>query len=128
PCSSQAVAIILIYCDIDFVTNSVADNLTVEQHWSFIFFAFTNADCAIHMHGMPEATHRINGCTVCDILFATTAPFASTYCGSFRPADQFHRQVTVLRTCTFELLCRRLIGHVATPEKQTVRRKITYSF
>src|SRR5699024_7958262 len=97
-------------------------------HWAFTVLARTNEDYAVRMHGMHVTTTPINRSPVCEILFAKTAPFPTTYCGSFRHSDQFQPQVTVLRAGSFELLCRRLIGHVATPEKQTVRRKITYSF
>src|SRR5699024_12872426 len=38
-------------------------------------------------------------------------------------ADEFHCEVAVLGTRTLKLLCRRLVGHVATPKKTDYAEK-----
>src|SRR5699024_6042859 len=120
---SQHGAIDWVNGVVNLRAQTITHGVPVIQHGRLIFFAFANHDGAVHVHGVQKRPHGIYGSTIGNVLLAKAHPFGSSDRGSLGNADEFHCEVAVLGTRTLKLLCRRLVGHVATPKKTDYAEK-----
>jgi hypothetical protein len=73
--------------------SAIANVFSVVEHWSFIFFTFTNHNNAVHWNGGEDGAHGIDGGSIGPVLVATTHPTCCREGCRFGDSDEFHGEV-----------------------------------
>ncbi len=82
-------------CNVGDGLVAVADMFAIEQHRRFVLFALADDDDSIHVDGLQEIAHGVNGGTIGCMLVAAANPFGRRKCRRLGHPNEFHRQVAV---------------------------------
>ena len=74
---------------------SGANCLAVEEHGRFVFFALTNNNHTVHLDGIDQLTHGVNGGTIARFLLPASNPTSRGKCCSLGYPYQFHGEIAV---------------------------------
>jgi hypothetical protein len=81
--------------DVDGGRRAVADLLAVVEHGRLVLLALADDDDAVHLHGVEDQPHRVDGGAVGGVLVAHADPARGGQGGRLGDADELEREVAV---------------------------------